>query len=148
MITYEILHKQNHKITELSNVLMYLISDRSMCDTETTCDLFFDFVDRVKAHFEIVDRDIYSQLIRQQDENITLIANNFASGSIEIKKLISRYLKKWCEGRRHSLKIRDHDEFIQETYQMFNFVLNRIQDETEHLYPLLKKVTGDPQYAA
>ncbi len=148
MITYEILHKQNHKITELSNVLMYLISDRSMCDTETTCDLFFDFVDRVKKHFEIVDRDIYSQLIRQQDENITLIANNFASGSIEIKKLISRYLKKWCESRRQSLKIRDHDEFIQETYQMFNFVLNRIQDETEHLYPLLKKITGDQQYAA
>jgi hypothetical protein len=33
MITYDELNTQNDSITELSNVLLYLFKERSMCDT-------------------------------------------------------------------------------------------------------------------
>jgi hypothetical protein len=31
---------------------------------------------------------------------------------------------------------------------MFEMVLDRIQDETEHLYPLVRQVTGDNRQVA
>jgi hypothetical protein len=31
---------------------------------------------------------------------------------------------------------------------MFQMVLDRIQDETEHLYPLVRQVTGETQRVA
>jgi hypothetical protein len=40
MITFEELNTQNHEITELTNVLSYLLADRAMCDTDICCDLF------------------------------------------------------------------------------------------------------------
>jgi hypothetical protein len=44
--------------------------------------------------------------------------------------------------------IKDHQAFVNETEDMFRLVLNRIQDETEQLYPLIRKVGGDAQVAA
>ena len=44
MVTYDELNTQNHKITELSNVLRYLLADRAMCDTEATCKLFYEYL--------------------------------------------------------------------------------------------------------
>jgi len=31
---------------------------------------------------------------------------------------------------------------------MFDLILKRIQDETEHLYPLIREIKGDSQRAA
>jgi hypothetical protein len=44
--------------------------------------------------------------------------------------------------------IKDHHTFVNETEDMFRLVLNRIQDETEQLYPLIRKVSGDSRVAA
>ena len=48
MITFAELHGQIHRITELSNVFLYMIQDRAMCDTSYACDLFFEYKQRVK----------------------------------------------------------------------------------------------------
>jgi hypothetical protein len=45
------------------------------------------------------------------------------------------------------LKIADHDAFVKDTNQMFGLVLDRIQRETEVIYPLIRKLeeeTGHP----
>lgn len=134
------LHAQNHKITELSNVFLYLIQSREICDTETACDVFFEFTAKVKEHIELVDRELCGKLISYPDQAVKNTADRFLSGSVEIKRIFNKYLKDWCSESRRQLAIRDHAEFIAETEQMFGLVLDRIQRETEHLYPLIRKL--------
>lgn len=148
MITYDKLHEQIHKITEISNVFLYLIEERSMCDTQITCDLFFDYVAKVKRHMEVQDNYLYSAILTNGDADARNTAENFMSGAIEIKRIFKNYLKKWARPNKHQLVITNYDEFNKETRKIFELVLKRIQDETEHLYPLVRSVSGDMQKVA
>jgi hypothetical protein len=148
MVAFAQLHAQNHKITELSNVFLYLVRDRSMCDTDVTCDVFFDLTNRVKEHMELVDREICSQLISHPDQRVKNTANRFLSGSTEIKRIFNAYVKQWCSQKCRSLTIDDHPSFLQDTEQMFALVMDRIQRETEHLYPLIRKLEGEDKQVA
>ncbi len=148
MLSFSELHAQNHKITELSNVFRYLIQDRSMCDTACACDLFFDFKERVKEHIELVDQKLCGQLISYPDQKVKNTADRFLSGSAEIKKIFSHYVKDWCSEKDRALKIRDHAAFVRDTDEMFALVLDRIQRETEHLYPLIRTIEGGEKLAA
>lgn len=142
MITYEELNKQNHHITELSNILRYLLKERSMCDTESCCGLFYNYVALVKEHIDIVDKNMYSELLKSPDKKINNVAKNFMSGSVEIKKILKQFSKKWCAtNNKDALKIKSHKQFLEETNQLFDFVLQRILDETEHLYPLVRSLS-------
>jgi hypothetical protein len=148
MLTFSELHAQNHKITELSNVFLYLIQDRAMCDTACACDVFFELRERVKAHIELVDQKLCGKLISYPDQQIKNTANRFLSGSMEIKKIFADYLSDWCSEKDKTLNIRDHGEFIKETQEMFALVMDRIQRETEHLYPLIRKLEDGNKLAA
>jgi len=141
MITYDELNQQNHRITELSNVLSYLFQDRSMCDTGSCCDLFYHYVDLVKKHIDLVDKNMYSEMLNSPDKKINAVARNFMSGSVEVKKILKAFSKHWCPTRnKSSLTIKDHDKFLKETDELFGIVLQRILDETEHLYPLVRSL--------
>jgi len=148
MITYEELHKQIHEITEISNVFLYLIEERSMCDTKITCDLFFDYVQKVKEHLELQDNHLYTAILTDGDSSSKHIADNFMSGSKEIKRIFQRYLKKWSNAKGHHLRISNYDKFRQETQEMFDIVLKRIQDEVEKLFPLVRSISGDMKKVA
>lgn len=144
MINYEELNEQNHRITELSNVLHYLFKDRSMCDTETCCELFFTYVDLLNEHIEIVDRQIYKVLLASPDDKVNNVAKNFMSGSLEIKRILHEFMHRWCPvaKKRDHLYIKEHDKFLRDTDALFEVVLQRIQDESEHLYPLARKLAA------
>ncbi len=148
MITYQQLHEQIHQITEISNVFLYLIDNRKMCDTQITCDLFFDYVEKVKEHLDIEDKTLYTIILKGGDDKARKTAENFLSGSVEIKRIFQDYLKKWSHKGKHKLVIANYDEFARETRDMFELVLNRFQDETEQLYPLARKITGNMQRVA
>ena len=138
MIDFEALHAQNHRITELSNVLGVLISDRSVCDNPITVELFIKYTDAVRHHFDLEDRQLYSKLLAHEDASVKNTARLFLSGSSEIKRLFESYCRRYC--KNGSMRIRNYDKFVSETDSMFELVLNRIQDETEQLYPLVKRV--------
>jgi len=140
MVNFSELHAQNHKITELSNVFLYLIRERSMCDTECARGLFFEYVNKVREHVELVDAQLCAQLIKSQDRDLKNLADRFLSGSTEIKRIFAAYLKDWCNERKRELTIADHDAFVADTNQMFSLVLERIQRETEHLYPSVRRL--------
>ena len=141
MISYKELNEQNHRITELSNVMRYLLKDRSMCDTDTCCELFHRYVDLVQEHIDTVEKNMYSDLLRSSDERANNTVKNFMSGSVEVKKIINEFTKQWCPVKSTGvLKIKDHDEFLEDTDRMFDLVLQRILDETEHLYPLVRNI--------
>lgn len=147
MITYNELHEQNHKITELTNVLEHLLGDRTLCNSQITCDLFFRFVEEVKGHLELLDSNLYSKLLTHKEQRVRNTADRFLGGSKEIKRIFAAYVKKWCQMKKKELVIKQYDQFMEETNEMFELVLNRIQAETEHLYPLVREVTGDQNRA-
>ncbi|UOG92831.1 MAG: hypothetical protein L3K52_03635 [Candidatus Thiothrix sulfatifontis] len=135
MISYMELNEQNHKITELSNVLSYLINERSICDTEVSCELFFRYVDLVKAHLETEEHELYQLLLMDEDNDARNTGRKFMSGSGEIKRVFGQYLKRWCKGKE--LRIGDHEAFIRDSREIFALVIRRIDDEVVHLYPTL-----------
>ena len=140
MITYSELNEQNHRITELSNVLRYLFADRSMCDTGSCCELFYRYIDLVQKHIELVDKNMYRDLLISPDEKINNVAKNFMSGSVEIKRILKHFTKTWCD-KTKSLHIKDHTRFLNDTDELFELVLQRILDETERLYPLVRSLS-------
>jgi hypothetical protein len=148
MVHYQELHQQNHKITELTNILQHLLGDRSLCDSEITCGLFFDYVEAVKEHLAVTDSEMYSKLLGTGDQQLKNVANRFMGGSREINRIFSAYLKRWCKLKRKQLVIDEYDAFIKDTQEMFDMVLERIQHETEHLYPAVRKATGGERVVA
>jgi len=141
MVTYKQLNEQNHRITELSNVLGYLFKDRSMCDTDSCCSLFMNYVTLVKEHIDTVDKNMYSDLLGSPDKKVNNVARNFMSGSVEVKKILKEFNRHWCPLKnKGELRIKDHQKFLKATDELFNIVLQRIQDETEHLYPLVRSM--------
>ena len=131
------LHLQVHNITELSNILTLLISDRSLCDSRITCELFFRYVDAVRHHLQNTESGIFAKLLINSDEHQSKILDQFMDGSHEIKKIFSHYSRKWCA--ENELRIKNHADFYKESTEMFNLVLRRLQDETENLYPLVNQ---------
>lgn len=144
MVTYEQLHTEIHKVTELSNVLDYLIENRPLLDTEVSCQLFYQYFDNVAEHLELVDKNLYRPLLGSSNPEATRTAENYMSGSQEIKRVIQDYMRHWCDRKQSTLKISNFEKFQQETRKVFQLVLLRMQDETEHLYPAVREATGDP----
>ena len=148
MVSYQELHQQNHKITELTNILQHLLGDRSLCDSTVTCDLFFDYVKAVKEHMAVTDSAMFSRLLGSGDQKLNNIANRFMGGSREINRIFSAYLKRWCKLKNKELVIKEYDAFMRDTQEMFEIVLDRIQSETEHLYPAVRRLSGDDREVA
>ncbi len=142
MVTFVQLNAQNHKITELSNVFKYLIQERAMCDTSIANELFFEYGRLLKEHIDIVDKEFCRALISHPDRSVKNTADRFLSGSNEIKRIFAKYCKDWCHERRQELRINNHAAFVRDTEEMFDLVLDRIQLEIEHLYPLIRNLEG------
>jgi tRNA A22 N-methylase len=95
----------------------------------------------VQQHIDVVDKDMYSDLLSSPDEKINNVAKNFMSGTVEIKKILKEFTRSWCKKSKSSLLINDHAEFLRDTDQLFDIVLERILDETEKLYPLVRSLS-------
>ena len=138
MIPFEQLHQQNHQITELSNVLTQLMCERALCDNPVTSELFFRYVDSVKEHFDLENKHLITELLTHNDKDAVNTAKDFMSGSSEIKRVFDKYVRKWCRNKK--LRIGSHDQFLAETEDMFRLVLDRLEKETERLYPMVRMV--------
>jgi len=145
MVSFSELFSQNHKITELSKVLLHIISERSLCDTDVTCDIFFDYTAKVKAHLDQEERELYRDLLTHSDSEVKATATKYLSGSADIKRILKSYLKHWC--RNKNLRIKDHDKFVRESEDIFNLINDRISDEVEHFYPMVRKIYGEKMAA-
>lgn len=134
---FEDIHVQNHKLRELSNVVMYLLQERSMCDTEIANGLFCETLQKIDEHLKMVDH-LYAELLNQKDEKAHRTAQMFMSGERELKLIIAEYKKVWFAKNRPVLRVGNHPRFIKDTEELFEIVLSRIEDETEKLYPMLR----------
>ena len=152
MISYEELHTQNHKITELSNLLSHVLSERALCDNGECCNLFANYMKEVNQHMDAVDRNLYSELLLSEDVNINNTAKSFMNGTVEIRRIMKQYVSKWCNKLDNRFvfggKGKRYQEFLDDSNQMFSIILDRIQKETEGLYPLVRRLQDDQRRAA
>ncbi len=137
MIGITQLNEQNAKIKELSSVLHYLISNKDMCSTEVTCDLFLKYTEEVTDHLYLEEKDVYRHLLNHSDLKVRNTSNDFFSGSIEIKRVFNEYLGRWCKNKK--LRVVKHSEFLQDSEEIFSLVLNRINAESDILYPIVQE---------
>ena len=114
-----------------------MIQDRTICDSDVTCDLFFELTDRIKKHLDTEERNLYVDLLTHKDPNVNTLAENFLSGSAEVKRIFKQYMKKWCHNK--NLRIKNHVLFIKETADLFDTIENRIIHETEKFYPVIRE---------
>ncbi len=141
MLSFTQLNEQNNKIKELSSVLNYLIENKEMCDKEVTCDLFLKYAEEVTNHLYLEEKEVYRHLLNHDDLKIRNTVNDFFSGSIEIKRVFNEYLGYWCKNKK--LRVTKHKQFVEDTHDMFGLVLNRVDAETNILYPIIREVLGD-----
>jgi len=139
------LNKQNTKIRELSSVLHYLISNKEMCNTEVTCDLFLSYTEEVRDHLSLEEKDVYRHLLNHDDLKVRNTSNDFFSGSIEIKRVLNEYLGRWCKNKK--LRVVKHAEFLQDSEEIFNLVLNRVNAESDILYPIVQEALHETEAA-
>jgi len=137
MISIEKLNEQNSKIKELSSVLSYLFESKEMCNTEATCDLFLQYAEQVVDHLYVEEKEVYRELLNHDDAKVKNTTNDFFSGSIEIKRIFNEYVGRWCKNKQ--LRVIKHPEFMQDSKEIFDLVLNRIEAETTILYPMVQK---------
>lgn len=145
MVTFKELNEQNHMIAERAKIIAYMIQDRTICDTDVTNELFFDFVQMVKSHLDIEERELYKKLLTHPEQGVKNTAENFLSGSAEIKRVFKQYTRRWCHNNK--LRIKDHDRFVKETNEIFDMIQDRIISETEKFYPVVRNVYGEQMAA-
>ena len=145
MINILELEQQNNKIKELSSVLQYLISNKDICNSDVTCDLFMQYSEEVVDHLYLEEKEVYRHLLNHQDPKVKNTTSDFFSGSIEIKRMFNEYLGRWCKNKK--LRVIKHNEFVQDTHEVFNLVLDRVEAETTILYPLVERVVNEKQAA-
>ncbi|PHS78240.1 MAG: hypothetical protein COB59_08155 [Rhodospirillaceae bacterium] len=131
MISIQELHEQNHQIAELAKTLSYLLQDREMCDTSIVGELFERYRKNFKEHMGH-NTAIYAVLLNSDNPTARHLAERFMEGEKEIKRLFKRYANKWW---KNGLHMTDHAVFLEETEDMFELVWERIQAESEQLYP-------------
>lgn len=152
MISYEELHTQNHRITELSNLLGHILTERSLCDNGECCQIFTNYMTQVNDHMEAVDRNLYSELLLSEDIKVNNTAKSFMEGSMEIRRIMKQYVARWCNktGKRFAFgkQGQNYDKFLEDSETMFSIILDRIQKETEGLYPLVRRLQDEQQRAA
>lgn len=111
-----------------------------MCDTRTCCELFHRYMDIVKAHIDMVERSIYPLILTSGDQRAINSVSNFMNGSQEVKRILKQFTRNWCRSQYETLKVNNHQEFIQDSDRLFDLMLQRLQDETEKLYPLSRSL--------
>jgi len=141
MLSIKQLNNQNENIKELSGVLEYLIKNKEMCSSKVTCDLFLNYAKEVNDHLQLEEKDVYSPLLNHDDLQIRNTVVDFFNGSLEIKRIFNTYLTTWC--KNETLRVRKHDEFVQETREIFGLVSNRLNAESTILYPTVIDALSD-----
>ncbi|MBF0249614.1 MAG: hypothetical protein HQL35_03175 [Alphaproteobacteria bacterium] len=132
MITVTELHEQNHKIGELAKILCYLFHDREMCDSNITYELFKSYVEKFDEHMKN-NKQIYSIMLSKNEKSVRQMVERFMEGERTIKRVFKDYTDKWV---KRGLHIGDHAAFVKETEEVFDLVWQRIQAESEQLYPM------------
>lgn len=135
MIPLKTLRQQHEEIDELITVLSILVHDEKARQSRIVENLFSQLAKAVKDHLVLEDDTLYTELLVHHDAEVQRTARNFLSGSHELKRLFTSYLKYAC---RSDVKEKDCDTFVKETEEVFDLLERRIRMEEKTFYPVVE----------
>ena len=133
MIPVEELRGENDVIKDLSDILSYLVMHQRLRNNTVFCELLKRFHERLDHHLKHEARSIYPELLNHEDPKIKLVAKDFLSNTHELERILSKYVKRWC----NHINTENHKEFEEETMSVFKLVNERIEMEESHLFTAL-----------
>lgn len=105
-------------------------------NAQTAYELLCDLGERVRRHLAEEDRGLYPTLLINDDPDVKSIAWGFLSSENPLRQSFDDYYSRWLKGSD-----RDYDEeFLAETYSVFEMVADRIDKEEEVLIPKLIEI--------
>lgn len=138
------LQEQNKEIAELCRVLRVLLNDTSVCDTRIARELFQRFTGKVEAHLALEANSLYANLLSHNDSKVNAMTNRFLENSREIQRIFTGYVRKWC---RQGVNVQGNSDFIRETHDIFDMIIDRINMESELFFPMAEQATARPAAA-
>jgi hypothetical protein len=101
----------------------------------TAHKLICELADKMKDHMVEQDRGIYPDLLTHQDPKLKSMAWGFLNGQKPMRKQFEQYHNKWLRNCDFNFS----DDFIADTFEIFDMIEDRIQREETILLPTLEK---------
>ncbi|ESQ11629.1 MAG: hemerythrin domain-containing protein [Thiohalocapsa sp. PB-PSB1] len=98
--------------------------------------LMCDLSQKVKEHLAEEDRQLYPSLLIHEDPKVKSIAWGFISGEKPLRRTFDEYHKKWLKDCNFDFS----DDFLQETDEIFDMLIYRIDREEQVLLPKLVEI--------
>ena len=134
MVPVNEFREENQEISDLSAVLSTLLTNEKIVANPIVCELFDRFHGKLSAHLNHEDRCAYGDLLRHRGKDASKLASEFLENTHELRKIVSRYNRKWCNGKGET----DPSAFKQETTDLFGLVSQRLHLEETKLFPILE----------
>lgn len=100
----------------------------------TAHQLICDLAEMMRGHLSTQDRSIYPDLLIHQDPKLKSIAWGFLNGQKPMRKQFDYYHAKWLKDCDFDFS----DEFVADTFEMFDMIEDRIKREESILIPNLE----------
>ena len=128
--------RENQELTDLGAVLDILVVNPDMRGNPVFCELLSSFSEKIRAHLDHEDRSMYAELLSHDDKSVNEVASKFINNTHQLRTILTNYVKRWCHTTRGSKDMTGHEEFMQETREIFHLVNDRINLEKNKLFPL------------
>jgi len=131
-------HQQHVEIMEMIEELRPLLTKEELGIKPvaiTAHRLLCELVQKVKEHLAGEDKSLYPELLVHEDPKVKSIAWGFISGEQSIRKWFGEYHKKWLKDCDFNFT----DEFLEETNEIIEALIKRVEREESFLFPKLEK---------
>jgi hemerythrin-like domain-containing protein len=103
-------------------------------NAKTAYNLICELADKMKQHMSEQDKSIYPDLLIHQDPKLKSMAWGFLNGQKPMRKQFDSYYNKWLKNCDFNFS----DEFIADTFEIFDMIEDRITREESILIPTLE----------
>jgi hypothetical protein len=100
----------------------------------TAHKLICDLAEKMKGHMSQQDKSIYPDLLIHQDPKLKSMAWGFLNGQKPMRKQFDTYHAKWLKNCDFNFS----DEFMADTFEIFDMIEDRIKREESILIPTLE----------
>ncbi len=100
----------------------------------TAHKLICELAEKMKGHMSEQDKSIYPDLLIHQDPKLKSMAWGFLNGQKPMRKQFDSYHAKWLKNCDFNFS----DEFIADTFEIFDMIEDRIKREESILIPTLE----------
>lgn len=101
----------------------------------TAYNLICDLAKKMKKHMSAQDKSVYPDLLIHQDPKLKSMAWGFLNGQQPMRKQFDSYYNKWLKNCDFNFT----DEFIADTFEVFDMIEDRIKREESILIPTLER---------